>query len=107
MRDSTILAATWGDGLIVFSGDARHQELPGRAVKALAPDAHGSSLAIVDGRALCRRTPEGKWNTIATIAFPLACSVAVGDAIYVGTDDAHVFHSAHLDHHLLRSQVAM
>jgi len=90
MRKSTILVATWGDGLIVLSGDARHQELPGQAVKALAPDRHGSALAIVGGRALCRRTPEGKWNTIATTGFPLACSVAVGDVIYVGTDDAHV-----------------
>lgn len=90
MTDSTILAATWGDGLIAFSGDARHQELPGQAVKALASDGHGSALAIVDGRALCRRTPGGEWNTIATTEFPLACSVAVGDMIYVGTDDAHV-----------------
>jgi hypothetical protein len=32
----------------------------------------------------------GKWNTIATSEFPLACSVAVADVIYVGTDDAHV-----------------
>jgi hypothetical protein len=90
MTNSTILAATWGDGLIVFSGEARRRELPGQAVQALAPDRHGGALAIVDGRALRRRTPEGKWNTIAATEFPLACSVSVGDVIYVGTDDAHV-----------------
>jgi hypothetical protein len=94
MRSSTILAATWDDGLVVFSGDVRHQELAGQAVKALALDRHGSTLAIVDGRELCRRAPEGKWNTIATADFPLACSVAIGDVIYVGTDDAHVLRVA-------------
>ncbi len=90
MINSTILAATWRDGLFVFSGEARHQELAGQAVRALAPDRHGGALAIVDGHSLCRRAPRGKWNTIATSEFPLACSVAVGDVIYVGTDDAHL-----------------
>jgi hypothetical protein len=30
------------------------------------------------------------WSTIATTELDLACSVAVGDVIYVGTDDARV-----------------
>jgi photosystem II stability/assembly factor-like uncharacterized protein len=30
------------------------------------------------------------WSTIATTAFDLACCVAVGDVIYIGTDDARV-----------------
>jgi hypothetical protein len=47
-------------------------------------------LAIVDEHSLCRRTSGGEWSTIATSEFPLACAVAVGDLIYLGTDDAHV-----------------
>jgi photosystem II stability/assembly factor-like uncharacterized protein len=90
MTDSTIIAATWDDGLVVFAGDARRRELPGRAVKALARDRHGGALAIVDGGTLCRRSPEGEWTTIVATKLPLACSVAVGGAIYVGTDDARV-----------------
>lgn len=86
----TILAATWRDGLFVFTGETRHQELPGQSVRALAPDGHGGALAIVSGHSLCRRTFDGEWNTIATSECQLACSVAVDDVIYVGTDDARV-----------------
>ncbi|HTF88788.1 MAG TPA: hypothetical protein VK843_10295 [Planctomycetota bacterium] len=88
--ESTVLAATWRDGVFVFSGEARHHELAGQVVRALAPDGQGGALAIVDGHSLCRRTPRGKWSIIATSELALACSVAVGDVIYVGTDDAHL-----------------
>jgi hypothetical protein len=90
MMNPTILAATWRDGLFVISGEACHHEVAGQSVRALASDGHGGALAIVDEHSICRRTPLGKWNTIATSKFPLSCSVAVGELIYVGTDDAHV-----------------
>lgn len=86
----TILAATWGDGLFAFTGETRHQELTGQSVRSLALDRHGGALAIVDGHSLCRRTAQGEWSTIATSEFQLACSVALGEVIYVGTDDARV-----------------
>jgi len=82
--------ATWEDGLFVVSGGARDQELATHSVRALAPDGHGGALAIVDGRSLRRRAPGGVWSTIATADVDLACCVAVGDVIYVGTDDARV-----------------
>jgi hypothetical protein len=87
---STVLVATWGDGLFVVSGGARDQELANHSVRALAADGHGGALAIVDGRSLRRRAPAGVWSTIASLEFDLACCVAVGDVVYVGTDDAHV-----------------
>src|SRR5437870_1552287 len=90
MKKPTLLAATWRDGLFVFTGGMRHQELAGQAVRALASDRHGGALAIVDGHSLCRRTVDGEWSTIATSELQLSCSVAVGDTIYVGTDDARV-----------------
>ncbi len=90
MTTPTVLAATWRDGLFVVTGEPRHQELAGQSVRALAPDGHGGALAVVDGHALCRRTFDGEWSTIATSEFQLACSVAVGDVIYVGTDDARL-----------------
>jgi hypothetical protein len=85
-----ILAATWSDGLFVFAGETRRQELAGHSVRALAPDQDGGALAIVDGHSLCRRSREGAWTTIATSELDLACLVVAGDAIYVGTDDARV-----------------
>ena len=86
-----ILAATWSDGLFVFDGDTRRQELAGQAVRALTRDQNGGALAIVDGHSLCRRTYDGTWRTIATSPLDLACLVAVGDVIYLGTEDARVF----------------
>lgn len=88
---STMLVATWRDGLFVVSGGSRDQELGTQSVRGLTPDGHGGILGIVDGRSLCRRAPDGAWSTIATAQVGgLACCVAVGDVIYVGTDDARV-----------------
>src|SRR4029077_15898688 len=86
----TVLVATWGDGLFVVRGETSAQELVRQSVRALGPDGHGGALAIVNGRSLRRRAPDGLWSTIATTEFDLACCVAVGDVIYVGTDDARV-----------------
>jgi hypothetical protein len=85
-----VLVATWGDGLFVVGGETLGEELAHQSVRALVPDGHGGALAIVDGRSLRRRAPDGVWSTIATTAFDLACCVAVGDVIYIGTDDARV-----------------
>jgi len=90
MTMPNILAATWRDGLFVFTGETRSQELAGHSVRALAPDQDGGALAIVDGHSLCRRTCEGAWSTIATSELDLACLAVVGDVIYLGTDDARV-----------------
>ena len=54
-----ILAATWSDGLFVFSGDVSHHELAGQAIRAIAPAGHGGALAIVDGHSICHRTASG------------------------------------------------
>jgi photosystem II stability/assembly factor-like uncharacterized protein len=85
-----VLVATWDDGLFIVGGETPSEELAHQSVTALAPDGHGGALAIVDGRSLRRRAPNGVWSTIATTAFDLACCVAVGDVIYIGTDDARV-----------------
>lgn len=90
MTIPSILAATWRDGLFVFAGETRRQELAGQAVSALARDQNGGALAIVDGHSLCRRTCEGAWSAIATSQLDLSCLVVVGDVIYLGTDDARV-----------------
>ncbi|MEO7193115.1 MAG: hypothetical protein ABI051_18885 [Vicinamibacterales bacterium] len=90
MRTPQALAATWDDGVFVCTGKNRYQELAGQPVGALAPDGHGGALAIVSGHALRRRTPDGKWITLATSEVRLSCCAAVGDVIYAGTDDARV-----------------
>ena len=87
----TALVATWRDGLFVVGGETprprtRHISRSERS----HPTGRGGALAIVNGRSLRRRAPDGVWSTIATTEFDLACCVAVGDVIYVGTDDARV-----------------
>jgi hypothetical protein len=86
----TVLVATWSDGLFVVAGETPEQELGNQSVRALTPDGHGGALAVVNGRSLCRRTPDGVWSTIAITELDLACCVPAGDVIYVGTDDARI-----------------
>ena len=82
-----VLVATWGNGLFAIADQACHEEWPGQSVTGLARDASGNALGIVGGKSLCRRTTEGAWHTIAKSELELACCVAVGSAIYVGTND--------------------
>jgi len=91
MTPSIVLVATWRDGLFLVAGENCDQELGTQSVRALAPDGRGGALAIVNGRTLRRRAPDGVWSTIAATEMDLACCVAVRDVIYIGTDDAHVF----------------
>ena len=90
MAKPIILVATWGDGLFAVTGDEHTQEIASQPVRGLAADGRGGVLAIVGGHSLCRRSPGGEWTTIATSEFELSCCMAVGDAIYAGTDDARM-----------------
>jgi hypothetical protein len=85
-----VLVATWDDGLFVVGGELADQELGKQSVRALTPDGQDGALAIVNGRSLRRRGRDGVWSTITTTELDLACCVAVGDVVYVGTDDARV-----------------
>ena len=90
MTTPTVLVATWRDGLFIVGTETLDQELRGQSVGSLAPDGHGGALATVNGHALLRCAPDGGWSTVATSELDLACCVAVGDVIYVGTDEASV-----------------
>jgi photosystem II stability/assembly factor-like uncharacterized protein len=90
MTTPTIFVATWRKGLFILTGDALDQELADQLVRGLTADGNSGVLALVGGRSLRRRTAGGESSTIATSEFDLSCCVAVGDAIYVGTDDARV-----------------
>ena len=76
MIEPSVLAATWSDGVFAFTDEPHGRELAGRSVRALAADPHGASLAIVDGRSVCRRRYDGVWSTIATSHVDLACLAA-------------------------------
>jgi hypothetical protein len=86
----TVLVGTWNNGLFVVTDNRVHQELPGQSVRGLASDGRRGALAIVCNASLCRRSADGRWSTIAEGAVELACCVAVGTTIYVGTADAQV-----------------
>jgi hypothetical protein len=87
---SAVFVSTWEDGLFVFSAGAPERELAGSSVQAIAPDGHGRILAIVGGNSLHRRAPSGEWTEIITGEIDLACCVAAGDAIYIGTNEPSV-----------------
>jgi hypothetical protein len=90
MTTPTLLVATWSDGLFAVTGGTSREELANQPVSGLASDGNGGALAIVGGRALRRRTPAGEWGTLAVSESDLSCCTALGDSIYVGTDDARV-----------------
>ncbi len=102
MTMPTVLVATWRNGLFVLADNTLHEECPGQSVQGLARDSSGNALAIVGGKSLCRRTAEGEWNTIATSELELACCVAIGTTIYVGTNDAAIVMRVCDDGHLER-----
>jgi len=85
-----VLVATWDDGLFAVTDATRDHELPGQSIRALAPDGRGGALAIVGKRALWRRDPAGVWSTLWESELDLACCVAIGDDIFVGTEDARI-----------------
>ncbi len=85
-----ILVATWNDGLFSVTEKTVRQELADCAVRSLVADERGSVLAIVGGRSLRRRSSDGEWTEIANNQLDLSCCVPIGDAVFVGTDDARV-----------------
>jgi hypothetical protein len=90
MPTSSILVATWGNGLFSVTANKVRQELAGQSVRSLVADGHGGVLAIVGGHSLCRRSCDGNWTEIAKSEFDLSCCVPIGNVIFVGTDDAQI-----------------
>ena len=86
----SILVATWSNGLFSVTGETVRQELADGTVRGLAADGRGGALAIVGGHALCRRSSGGEWTEIASSDDDLSSCVAMGEALFVGTDDARV-----------------
>src|SRR3954470_21332996 len=84
------LVATWSDGLFAFSDEVQRHELAGRSVRSITPISDGSALAIVDDHDLRRRARDGTWTTILNSELDLACCMALGNLIYVGTEDARL-----------------
>ena len=91
MFTPTVLVSTWSDGVFVVVGETRERELAGELVRSLAHDERGGALAIVGSHDLRRRAANGSWTTLVTSSAHLACCVAVGERIYVGTEDARVW----------------
>ena len=90
MRTPSILVATWDKGIFSVTGETVHRELADQQVRGLVADGRGGVLAIVGGHSLCRRSPDGQWTAIAKSDFELSCCVAIGDVVFVGTDDANI-----------------
>lgn len=90
MQPRSVLVATWEEGLFNVTGKIAHQELAGKSVRGLTADGRGGVLTIVDAHSLCRRSADGEWTTLAKSDFALSCCVAIGEVIFVGTDDANI-----------------
>jgi hypothetical protein len=92
MPTSSILVATWGNGLFSITGKKVRQELADQSVRSLVADGHGGVLAIVGGHSLRRRSGDGQWTETAKSEFDLSCCVPMRNIVFVGTDDAQILH---------------
>jgi hypothetical protein len=90
MAASTVLVATWRDGLIAITDGNSEHELKGQPVRGLTSDGEGGTFAVVGGHTLRQRSASGAWRTIAVSESSLSCIVIVANEIYVGTDDAKI-----------------
>jgi len=90
MPPSSILIATWADGLFSFASGKVDHQFAGQPVRGLASDRQGGIVAIVGGHSLRRRSAEGEWTTVMESEHPLSCCLTLGDGLFVGTDDAHI-----------------
>ncbi|HEX3810450.1 MAG TPA: hypothetical protein VHW02_12225 [Rhizomicrobium sp.] len=86
----TILISTWDNGVFRVTGNTVHHELAGQTVRSLADDGQGGVLAIAGAHSLRRRAANGEWTDIATSKSDLSSCMAVGGAIFAGTDDAQI-----------------
>jgi len=85
-----ILVAT-GSGCRAFTdaGEGR-TELAGRHVCAVAPEAGGTCLAVVDGQEIWRRDASGIWSRVATAGINLQSIASVDGIIFGGGMDEAV-----------------
>jgi len=90
MATSTVLVATWRDGLIAIADGNSIHELKGQPVRGLTSDGEDGTFAVVGGHTLRQRSASGEWRTIALSESDLSCIVTVANEIYVGTDDAKI-----------------
>jgi len=88
MITSSVLVATWRDGLVMVKGEAVRREFAGKSVRGLAHDG-AKVLAIVGGHSLVGLIG-GEWSTLATSDLDLSCCAASDGIVYVGTDDARM-----------------
>jgi len=90
MNGGCVLFGTWDDGVLVQRGAEQVRELSGWSVASLIHADGGAALAIVGGKRLCRRAPDGEWTTLIESEVPLSSCLRVRDAIFIGTDTADV-----------------
>jgi hypothetical protein len=90
MGPTTVIVATWSDGVFALSGGGVRHELAGSGVRGLTCDGEGGAVAIVESRRLTRRSPDGEWSLVLATEVELACCLPAGERMYVGTDDARV-----------------
>lgn len=86
----TVLVATWDAGLLAVRAGVVEREIPGGSIAGLTDDGRRGALAIVDGKSLRRRSPEGRWTALGTAPGGLSSCAPLADAVFAGTDDARV-----------------
>jgi hypothetical protein len=82
---------TTADGYHIFTSSGKQlRSLEGHRVESFTPGPDGTFLAVIDGHEVWSHGHDGEWTPTAKSAATLTAVVAVGDAVFAGTDDARV-----------------
>src|ERR1700677_1482722 len=85
---STILAAT-SEGCLAFTGVGEGAfESSGRPVCAIAREADGACVAVVDGKEIWRRSSSAEWSLVAMTSILLESILSIGGEILAATAEA-------------------
>jgi len=90
MVTPALFVSTWSEGLFRVTEKTAVQELADQSVRSLVSDGHGGVFAIIGDHSLSRWSANGEWTQLAKCELALSCCVAIGDIVFVGTDDARI-----------------
>ena len=82
---------TTTDGYHIFTSSGKElRSLEGHRVECFTPGPDGTFLAVIDQHEVWSHGRDGEWTPLAKSESTLTAVVAVGDAVFAGTDDARV-----------------
>jgi hypothetical protein len=83
------------DGYRIFTSSGKElASLEGHRVESFTPGPDGAFLAVIDRHDVWSHGRDGEWTSLAKSEATLTAVVAAGEAVFAGTNDAHLLRLA-------------